>query len=105
MRAHEIIQDYIDPKKMPAAMYKEIVDALDRSGAEPRTPEFIQTLYSDERDELELEQLRLDLTRTRAEVESLEAEAARDRAAARRDLANAVSDEEVGFTIGSRRET
>ena len=93
MRAHEIIQDYIDPKKIPAAMYKEIVDALERSGAEPMTPELMQALYGDEREQLELEQLRLDLKRTQAEVGNLEAEAARDRAAACRELA-AVEDGE-----------
>lgn len=87
MRAHEIIQDYIDPKKIPDAMYKEIVDALDRSGANPASPKFVQTMYADERDELELDQLRIDLKRTQAEVGNLEAEAARDRAAARRELA------------------
>ena len=94
MRAHEIIKDYIDPKKVPAAMYKEIVDALDRSGAEPKTPEFIRAMYFDELEELELEQLQLDLVRTRAEVKNLEAEAARDRAAARRELTAAADREE-----------
>lgn len=86
MRAHEIIQGYIDPTKMPPAMYDEIVDALERIGASPASPELIRALYSDERDELELEQLRLDLQQTRAEVRNLEAEAACDRAAARREL-------------------
>lgn len=94
MRAQEIIQDYIDPRKVRRAMYDEIVDALKRSGAEPKTPEFIQAMYGDERDELELEQLRLDLKQTRAEVENLEAEAARNRAAARRELAAVEDDEE-----------
>lgn len=93
MRAHEIILDYIDPTKIPAAMYDEIVDALDRIGASPASPELIRALYSDERDELELKQLRLELARTQAEVGNLEAEAARDRAAIQCDLA-AVEDGE-----------
>ena len=81
MRAHEIIKDYIDPKKIPANIYAEIVGALERFGATPASSEFIQLMYCDRREELELEQLQLDLARTRAEVEGLEAEAARDRAA------------------------
>ncbi|MET3695624.1 hypothetical protein [Methylobacterium goesingense] len=93
MRAHQIIQDYIDPTRMPVALYKEIVSALARTSATPASSEFIQVLYSDERDELELEQLRLDLTQTRAEVEQLHAGAARNRAAARRELAAAEDDE------------
>ena len=93
MRAHEIIQNYIYPEIMTKDMYDEIVDALDRSGATPASPAFIQMMYSDERDELELEQLRLDLTQTRAEVDQLNAEAARDRATARRELAAAEDDE------------
>lgn len=87
MRAHEVIKDYIDPKKIPKAMHDEIVGALERFGATPASLNFIQLMYGDERDELELEQLRIDLKRTRAEVKNLEAEAARDRAAARRELA------------------
>lgn len=93
MRAHQIIQSYIDPQKIQRTMYDEIVDALKRSGATPKTPEFIQTMYGDPREELEVEQLRLDLARTRAEVKNLEAEAARDYAATRRELA-AVEDDE-----------
>jgi hypothetical protein len=87
MRAHEIIQDYIDYRKVPEAMYDEIVDALERVGATPATPDFLQLMYCDRRDELELEQLQLDLARTQADVKSLEADAIRDRATARRELA------------------
>lgn len=93
MRAYEIIQDYIDPEKIPAAMYDEIVGALERLGANPASPELIKTMYFDEREELELEQLRFELKRTRAEVENLEAETARHHAATRRELA-AVEDGE-----------
>lgn len=93
MRAHEIIKDYIDPKKIPADMYAEIVGVLERIGPTPASSDFIQLMYCDRREELELEQLQLDLARTRAEVEGLEAEAARDRAAAHREL-SAVEDGE-----------
>lgn len=82
MRAQEIIDNYIDPTKMMGDTYTEIVNALERCGAEPMTSELLQAMYGDQREELELEQLRLDLIRTRAEVENLEAEASRDRAAA-----------------------
>jgi hypothetical protein len=94
MRAHEIIQDYIDPRKIPLIIYNEIVDTLKRTGATPASSEFIQLMYCDRREELELEQLQLDLARTRAEVKNMEAEAARDRAATRRELAGAEDDNE-----------
>jgi hypothetical protein len=95
MRAHEIIQSYIDPNKIRRDMYDEIVDALERASAVPRTAAFLELMYADERDELEIRQLRLDLKRTQAEVGNLEAEAARDRAAVRCELANVENDDAI----------
>lgn len=82
MRAHEIIADYIDPSKMPDELYREITRAIERQGPEPMTDEVRYALYGDERDDIEIEQLRLDLTRTKAEIAELLATATRDRAEA-----------------------
>ncbi|WP_461653606.1 hypothetical protein [Methylorubrum aminovorans] len=89
MRAREFIDnydDYIDFTKIETEFYAEIKSALDRQDGGPMTPALMRAMYSPEaeREELELEQLRLCLKRTHAQINRLEAAAARDRAAASR---------------------
>jgi hypothetical protein len=79
MKASQFIDKYIDPEKITADFYIELKNALHRQGT-IMNPVLMQALYGSEREDLEIEQLRLDLTKTRAEVEELLASADKDRA-------------------------
>lgn len=79
MKASQFIAKYTDPEKMTAAFFSELKDALSRQGANGSAA-LLQALYGNEREDLELEQLRIDLLKTRAEVDELLASAAKDRA-------------------------
>lgn len=79
MRAHEIIDNYIDKTRISREDYQYIINALERHGIETMTPEEMQLMYGDIEADLRVEQQRLDIARTRAEIEKLEAEALKDR--------------------------
>lgn len=83
MKASQFIAKYIDPEKMTGAFFSELEDALSRQGKNGNA-DLLQALYGNEREDLELEQLRIDLLKTRAEVNELLASAAKDRADADR---------------------
>lgn len=70
MKASQFIAKYIDPEKMTAAFFSELQDVLSRQGANGSSG-LLQALYGNEREDLEIEQLRLDLLKTRAEVEEI----------------------------------
>lgn len=82
MRAHEIIDNYIDKTRISREDYKYLINALERYGIETMTPEEMQLMYGDIEADLRVEQQRLDIARTRAEIEKLEAEALKDRSEA-----------------------
>ncbi|MCF4129013.1 hypothetical protein [Methylobacterium sp. SyP6R] len=83
MKASQFISRYIDPGKMTAAFFAELKDALSRQGVND-SEDLLQAMYGNEREDLELEQIRLDLIKTHAEVDELLASAAKDRADADR---------------------
>lgn len=85
MIAKEIIDNYIDPKKITANFRQELEDAISREGPR-RSPELMNAMYGDERSDLELAQLRADLLKTQAEADEAAASAARDRAEAQRTI-------------------
>ncbi len=79
MRAHEIIDRYIDKTRMSWKDFKYIISALERHGIETITPEQMQLMYGDIEADFRVEQQRLDIARTSAEIQKLEAEALKDR--------------------------
>lgn len=83
MRAHEIIDGYVDPETITKDALGELERALARQGP-GLSPEEIAIMYGDEERDLRLEQQRLDADKTRAEIARLRAAAARDRAEAAR---------------------
>ena len=83
MRAHEIIDGYVDPEAITAETRREVANALARQGP-GLSPDEMAAMYGDPAEDMRLEQQRLDLEKTRAEIDRIEAAAARDRAKARR---------------------
>ncbi len=70
MKASQFISKYVDPEKMTAAFFAELQDAMSRQGVNGDA-DLVQALYGNEREDLEIEQLRLDLLKTRAEVDEI----------------------------------
>ncbi|TNC12722.1 hypothetical protein FF100_13715 [Methylobacterium terricola] len=85
MRASEIISRYIDSQKITVKFRRELENDIARNGPQG-SPELIQTMYGDEKGDLELAQLRADLMKTQAEADEAAASAVRDRAAAQRTI-------------------
>jgi hypothetical protein len=85
MRASEIISRYIDPQKITVTFRRELENAIARKGPQG-SPKLIQAMYSDEKGDLELAQLRADLLKTQAEADEAAASAVRDRAEAQRTI-------------------
>lgn len=83
MRAHEIIDGYVDPETITADARCELADAMARQGP-GLSPDEMAVMYGDPAEQLRLEQQRLDIEKTKAEIDGIEAAAARDRAEARR---------------------
>jgi len=83
MRAAQFIDDYIDGDVITDKFRRELDDAMLRQGPN-KNPELIQALYGNEREDIELAQLRADLLKTQAEAEELAASAEKDRADAQR---------------------
>jgi len=77
------MDDYIDNDVITDKFRQELEDAISRQGPN-KNPELIQALYGNEREDIELAQLRADLLKTQAEAEESAASAEKDRADAQR---------------------